>query len=121
MFSARYLIAVIIGLSLGAAIGWVSGRETQPSTPAAAGQHQSQHRSHHARSAPVRPRPAQTPGLTFRQVQLRAAQCLAGSSSLQQQVVCLRRLLRSQLGAGVPGLPTDLSPFTFPGDGSGYG
>jgi len=114
VFSARYLIAVFVGLSLGAAIGWVSGRESQPSTPAAV----DHHRSHHARSAPVRPRPAQTPGLTFRQVQLRAAQCLAGSTSLQQQVVCLRRLLRSQLGAG---LPADLSPFTFPGDQSGYG
>jgi hypothetical protein len=121
--SSRYLMAVIVGLSVGVAIGWVSGRESQPAPRVAAGHH----RGHHARqrTAPFAPptqnRTPRQPALTFRQVQLRVAQCLVGSGSLEQQVVCLRRLLRSRVGSGVPGLPSDLSPFLFPGGQSGYG
>ncbi len=106
MFQVRYVVAVLVGLAVGVAAGWVSGRGFEPAnqagtTPAHAG--------HVATRAtppppprsddnPPRQKPQQrglAPGL--QQVQQRIVRCLYESATWQQQVVCLRAVLRLEV------------------------
>jgi len=107
---ARYLLAIVVGLAAGMAIGWYSGR-VDAGPPQAAGRHH--HRHHHDRSQSVnvhsqqhrpdrsRPAPDPTPPAhvpSMRELQQQMLQCVLEHPYAAGQVACLRAVLR-QLGA----------------------
>jgi len=119
MFLVRYLAAVLVGLAVGVAAGWVSGRGFDSSHQAATTR---AHAGHHSPRAvtpppgsdgsPPRQQPSPrylAPGL--QQVQQRIVRCLYDSATWQQQVACLRSVLRLEiagtrsLGLSFAGLP----------------
>jgi hypothetical protein len=108
MFRVRYVLAVLVGLSVGVATGWVSGRGFESSNQAATTRADTGHDSTRATSPPPprsddnppRANPPQTyPVPSLQQVQQRIVRCLYESVTWQQQVVCLRAVLRLEAGA----------------------
>ena len=103
MFRVRYALAVLVGLAVGVAAGWVSGRGFESSHQAATTRAHSGHVSARATSPPPprsddnppRAKPPQTyPVPSLQQVQQRIVRCLYESATWRQQVVCLRAVLR---------------------------
>src|SRR3954454_18711230 len=97
MFRVRYWAAVLVGLAVGAAAGWITGRGFEHSHQAATTRAQAGHvrgraltPQQHSDGSPPRRQPLQ-------QVQQRIVRCLYDSSTWQQQVVCLRAVLRLEL------------------------
>ena len=123
MFRVRYVAAVLVGLAVGVAAGWVSGRGFEHAHQAATT------RAHHGHVAagattpprsdanPPRQQPLQgrvVPGL--QQVQQRIVRCLYDSSTWHQQVVCLRAVLRLEVaGTRSLGLSFAGQPFRLVG------
>jgi hypothetical protein len=108
MFRAHYVLAVLVGLAVGAAAGWVSGRGFESSHQAATTRAHTGHVSARTTSPPPprsdgnppRAEPPQTyPVPSLQQVQQRIVRCLYESVTWQQQVVCLRAVLRLEAGA----------------------
>jgi hypothetical protein len=108
MFRARYVLAVLVGLAVGVAAGWVSGRGFESSHQAATTRAHTGQVSARATSPPPprsddnppRAEPPQTyPVPSLQQVQQRIVRCLYESVTWQQQVVCLRAVLRLAAGA----------------------
>jgi hypothetical protein len=105
MFRVRYVAAVLVGLAVGAAAGWISGRGFDASHQAATTRSHAGHHSAHKLTPPARPngnaphrttppRPL-TPGL--QQVQQRIVRCLYDSATWRQQVACLQGVLRLEI------------------------
>jgi hypothetical protein len=124
MFRVRYVVAVLVGLAVGAAAGWMSGRGFEHAHQAATPRAQAGHVRARAlgpqpRSdgGPPRPQPQQrhvVPGL--QQVQQRIMRCLYDSSTWRQQVVCLRAALRLEVaGSRALGLSFAGQPFRLVG------
>jgi len=105
MFRVRYVAAVLVGLAVGVAAGWVSGRGFDASHHAAATRTHAGHRSAQKPAPPPRsdgatPRQYLPPGsLTprLRHVQQRLVRCLNGSATWRQQVACLQGVLRLEI------------------------
>jgi hypothetical protein len=106
MFGGRYLLAVLIGLAVGAAAGWVSHQVADPADRGSATRthtHKPRHRAPPTQRDASQPpvpkqrwrRPYAAPGIG--QVQQRIARCLYESSTWQRQLVCMRSLLREEL------------------------
>lgn len=105
MFRVRYVAAVLVGLAVGVAAGWVSGRGFDASHQAATTRAPAGHVSVRTNTPPprsddnpLRQKPQQrylAPGL--QQVQQRIVRCLYESATWQQQVVCLRAVLRLEV------------------------
>ena len=103
MFRVRYVAAVLVGLAVGVAAGWISGRGFEPAQQAATTRAHAGHVSERTTSPPP-PRsddnpPRQNPPQTYpvpslQQVQQRIVRCLYDSATWRQQVVCLRAVLR---------------------------
>jgi hypothetical protein len=128
MFRVRYVAAVPVGLAVGVAAGWVSGRGFAPAHQAAttrahAGHVQARALTPQRRSDGNRPRrkPQQrdlVPGL--QQVQQRIVRCLYESSTWRQQVACLQAVLRLEVaGTRSLGLSFAGQPFRLVGQQSG--
>jgi hypothetical protein len=123
MFGTRYLLAVMVGLAVGVAAGWLTGRAAEPQHQAAPG------RTAHAHTGTPPPGSQQTPPAArqtrppgIRQVQQQIARCLYQSWTLRQQVGCLRRLLGRQLSAAPwLGFPATVQPYVVPDELSGAG
>jgi hypothetical protein len=104
MFRVRYVVAVLVGLAVGVAAGWITGRGFEPAHQAATTR---AHAGHVPRRAAAPPRsngtqPRQTaphayPAPGLQQVQQRIVQCLYESATWRQQVVCLQAVLRLEL------------------------
>ena len=128
MFRVRYVAAVLVGLAVGVAAGWLSGRGFEPAHQAAT---TSAHAGHvrarartpqpHSDGKPPRQKPQQrdlAPGL--QQAQQRIVRCLYDSSTWQQQVVCLRAVLRLEVaGTRSLGLSFAGQPFRLVGQPAG--
>ena len=108
MFRVRYVLAVLVGLTVGVAAGWVSGRGFESSHQAATTRAHTGHVPARSTSPPPprsddnppRAKPPQTHPLpSLQQVQQRIVRCLYQSVTWQQQVVCLRAVLRLEAGA----------------------
>jgi hypothetical protein len=104
MFRVRYVAAVLVGLAVGVAAGWVSGRGFDSSHEAAPTRAHAGHRSPQALAPPrsdgTSPRQEPTPRLLaprLQQVQQRIVRCLYDSATWQQQVACLRAVLRLEI------------------------
>jgi hypothetical protein len=106
MFRMRYVVAVLVGLAVGATAGWISGRGFEPSHQAATARAHAGHASARQRTPPARS-DGKPPSHGFRQrslvprlqdVQQRVARCLYDSSTWRQQVLCLRAVLRLAVG-----------------------
>jgi hypothetical protein len=106
MYRVRYVAAVLVGLAVGVAAGWVSGRGFDASHQAATTRTHTGHVSARTNTPPPprsddnppRQKPHQrylAPGL--QQVQQRIVRCLYESATWQQQVVCLRAVLRLEV------------------------
>ena len=117
MFQVRYVAAVLVGLAVGVAAGWVSGRGFEDSHRAATTRAHAGHRSAQELTPPRpdgnnAPRRKQPPGSLaprLQQVQQRIVRCLYDSATWQQQVACLQAVLRLEI-AGTRSLG-----FTFAG------
>lgn len=103
MFRVRYVVAVLVGLAVGVAAGWVSGRGFESADPAATTRAHTGHVAARATTPPQprsdgNPPPAKPPQMSpvpgLQQVQQRLVRCLYKSSTWRQQVVCLRAVLR---------------------------
>jgi hypothetical protein len=103
MFRVRYVAAVLVGLAVGVAAGWVSGRGFDASHQAATTRARTGHVAARATTPPPsrsddnppRQQPQQTyPVPSLQQVQQRIVRCLYDSATWRQQVVCLRAVLR---------------------------
>jgi hypothetical protein len=125
MFRVRYVAAVLVGLAVGVAAGWVSGRGFDAShqsatTRAYAGHHSARAFTPPPRSggSPPRQKPSPrylAPGL--QQVQQRIVRCLYDSSTWRQQVACLRAMLRLEIaGTRSLGLSFAGQPFRLVGE-----
>jgi hypothetical protein len=104
MFRVRYVAAVLVGLAVGVAAGWVSGRGFDSSHEAAPTRAHAGHRSPQALAPPrsdgTSPRQKTTPRLIaprLQQVQQRIVRCLYDSATWQHQVGCLRAVLRLEI------------------------
>ena len=129
MFRVRYVAAVLIGLAVGVAAGWVSGRGFEKADHAARTWAHDGHAAARATTPPPprsdgntpRSKPPQmyaVPGL--QQVQQRLVRCLYDSSTWRQQVVCLRDVLRlEQAGTRPLGFSFAGLPFRLVGQPSG--
>jgi hypothetical protein len=120
MFRVRYVAAVLVGLAVGVGAGWVSGRGFEHGHQAATP------RTHagHVRARILTPQsglPQQTyPAPGLQQVQQRIVRCLYDSSTWQQQVVCLRAVLRLEVaGTRSLGLTFAAQQFRLVGQGPG--
>jgi hypothetical protein len=103
MFRVRYVLAVLVGLAMGVAAGWASGRGFDSADPVATTGAHTGHQAARATTPPrprsdANPRPVRPPQSfpvpNLQQVQQRLMRCLYGSSTWRQQVVCLRAVLR---------------------------
>ena len=128
MFRVRYVAAVLVGLAVGVAAGWVSGRGFDSSHQAATTRAHAGHVSTRELTPPPRsdgnsprqkPPPRDlAPGL--QQVQQRIVRCLYDSSTWRQQVACLRAVLRMEIaGTRSLGLSFAGQPFSLVGQHSG--
>lgn len=105
MFQVRYVAAVLVGLAVGVAAGWLSGRGFEHAHQAATTRTHAAHVRARALTPqprsdgnPPRQKPQQSyPAPGLQQVQQRIVRCLYDSSTWQQQVVCLRAVLRLEL------------------------
>jgi hypothetical protein len=106
MFRVRYVVAVLVGLAVGVAAGWVSGRGFDASHQAATTRAHAGHISARTNTPPPprsddnppRQQPQQTyPVPSLQQVQQRIVRCLYDSATWRQQVVCLRAVLRLEV------------------------
>jgi hypothetical protein len=124
MFRGRYVAAVLVGLAVGVAAGWISSRGFESAHQAATTWTHAGHvraraltPQPHSNDNPPRPKPQQrylAPGL--QQVQQRIVRCLYDSSTWQQQVVCLRAVLRLEVaGTRSLGLSFAGQPFRLVG------
>lgn len=127
MFRVRYVVAVLVGLAVGVAAGWVSGRGFEAAHQAATTR---AHTGHVPATTPALPRsdgdpPRQKPPQTqpvpsLQQVQQRILRCLYDSSTWRQQVVCLRAVLRLEAPTSRPlGFSFAGEPFRLVGQPSG--
>ena len=128
MFRVRYVAAVLVGLAVGVAAGWVSGRGFEPAHQAATTR---AHAGHvRARALTPQPRsdgspPRQKPGQRYlvpglQQVQQRIVRCLYDSSTWRQQVACLRAVFRLEVaGTRSLGLSFAGQPFHLVGQQPG--
>jgi hypothetical protein len=103
MFRVRYVAAVLVGLAVGVAAGWVSGRGFEPAHQAATTRAHTGHVAARSTtpppprsdgSAPRQKLPQTYPVPSLQQVQQRIVRCLYESATLRQQFVCLRAALR---------------------------
>ena len=124
MFRVRYLAAVLVGLAVGVAAGWVSGRGFDSSHQAATTRAHAGHHSARALPPPTRSDgspPRQNPSPRYlapglQQVQQRIVRCLYDSATWQQQVACLRAVLRLEIaGTRSLGLSFTGQPFRLVG------
>jgi hypothetical protein len=122
MFRVRYVAAVLVGLAVGVAAGWVSGRGFDSSHQAATTRAHAGHVSTRELTPPPRsdgnsprqkPPPRDlAPGL--QQVQQRIERCLYYSPTWRQQVACLRAVLRMEIaGTHSLGLSFTAQPFSL--------
>jgi hypothetical protein len=127
MFRVRYVVAVLVGLAVGIAAGWITGRGFEPAHQAATTR---AHGGHVSAGAPTQPprsdgtqprqKPSHTPAPGLQQVQQRIVQCLYQSATWRQQVVCLRAVLRLELaGSRSLGLSYAGQPYSLPGQPPG--
>jgi hypothetical protein len=124
----RYVVAVLVGLAVGVAAGWITGRGFEPAHQAATTRAHAGHVPRRAAAPPPRSdgtQPRQTPPHTFpapglQQVQQRIVQCLYDSATWRQQVVCLQAVLRLELaGSRSLGLSYAGQPFSLSGQPPG--
>ncbi|HET6847530.1 MAG TPA: hypothetical protein VFH74_01650 [Gaiellales bacterium] len=122
---ARYVLAIVIGLTVGLAVGWYSGRGH--ATPSAAG-----HRRHHRQVVDVRqgrhvpdhsqPSPAPQPPSrppTIRELQQQLLECVFGHPTAEGQTACLQAVIQRELrlagrGWPLPGGNGQALPFLSP-------
>ena len=106
MFRVRYVAAVLVGLAVGVAAGWVSGRGFEASHQAGTTRAHAGHVAERTNTPPPprsddnppRQKPQQrylAPGL--QQVQQRIVRCLYDSTTWRQQVACLQAALRLEV------------------------
>ncbi|HEV8452606.1 MAG TPA: hypothetical protein VGQ45_14325 [Gaiellales bacterium] len=131
MFRVRYLVAVLVGLAVGVAAGWITGRGVEPARQAATTPAHAGHVSPRAAGPPPRSdgtQPRRQPSPTYpapglqqvQRVQQRIVQCLYDSATWRQQVVCLRAVLRLELaGSRSLGLAFAGQPFRLPAQPAG--
>ena len=100
MFRVRYVVAVLVGLAVGVAAAWISGRGFESADRAATTPAHTGHIAGRV-TTPPRPRsdgnptPAKPPQVSsVRALQQRLVRCLYDSSTWRQQVVCMRAVLR---------------------------
>ena len=107
MFRVRYVVAVLIGLAVGAAAGWMSGRGFEPAQQGAMTGAHIHHGAAPSRTpapSPNRDSPSKRHSHRYlipgpQQVQERIVRCLYESATWHQQVTCLRALLRMELAS----------------------
>jgi hypothetical protein len=104
MFRVRYVAAVLVGLTVGVAAGWVSGRGFDASHQAAPTRAHARHRPAQELTPPARSdgsaRRAAPPGSftpELQRVQQRIVRCLYDSATWRQQVSCLQGVLRLEI------------------------
>jgi hypothetical protein len=101
MGRARYLLAIAVGLAIGAAAGWVTGRANHAAPPAAVRHHRAQlvnerpTRRHANRARPAPQPPAGPP--TMRELQQQVLACLLDHAAPADQTSCLRAVMRDEL------------------------
>ena len=120
MFRVRYVAAVLVGLAVGVAAGWVTGRGFDDSQQAAPTRAHAGHGSARTLTPPPRSDgnsgrqkpPPMSLAPRLQQVQQRIVRCLYDSATWQQQVACLRAVLRLEI-AGTRSLGLSFAGQTF--------